>query len=251
MRLWRFLIFAAALFATNASAASVCTTSTATSCTQVVNLGPAVVPGNGIGNGAAAFYLFGSIGAPAGSTLNSVVLEIVIQESDTALSVRNTGTNLMQHVSVADSAFFDVTDTASGADGSLLDAAFPNSFTLHRPSSTIANLSLPNIAASSTYTCDSSAPCSLPKTLTLDSGAISGTGSSYNGTGQFDLDYTVAGSASLSGSDPIHLRLNSITRTSGATATVTYNFTPEPGSIVLIGSGLWIVVRRRKKLLGL
>jgi hypothetical protein len=248
MKRWRFLLSAMALLATTASA-SVCTLSTATSCTQVVNIPTGTVAGNGFYSASATFNLFGSIGVPAGSTLDSVTIEIVIRESVTALSLKNVGTNTMSNVTFTDAAYFDAGDTASASDDSLLDGALPNSLNLHRTPSNIINLHVGSLSPG-IYTCGSGSPCQLPQTLTIDTGALSGTASSYTGSGQFNLTYTVNTSATLSGSDPIHLRLNSETRTTDATATVVYDFTsvPEPASEALFGGGLAAFVLGRRLL---
>ncbi len=253
MKTWTVLLLASPIFVADASASLLCTSSTATTCTQVVAIPSATVAGNGFYSGSATFNLFGSIGAPAGYTLDTVTLEIVIRESVTALSLNNVGGTTMSSVTATDGAYFDADDTASTLDGSLLDAALPNSLNLHRSSRNIVSLSIGSIAAHSTFTCGGGVPCNLPQTLALDTGAIAGTTSSYTGTGQFELQYTVNTGMVLTGSNPINLRLNSETRTTDATATVVYTFTagtPEPFSVALVGSGILVFVIGRKRRLG-
>jgi PEP-CTERM motif len=200
-----------------------------------------------VSNASAIFNLFGSSGAPAGSVLDSVTLELAINETLTSLTLTNNGTNTTLNTHYIDSANFDANDTADATDAFNLDAALSNSGNQGDPLGIIANISAGRIAGSGgTFICSASAPCDLPLTLLVDTGAITGTTSSYLGSGTFELQFSTSSSYQITGFGG-----NNVTPTqtnfASAVATVIYDYsaavsTPEPGTTAMLAGGLLALV---------
>lgn len=247
MNLFKGLLLSAGLLAMTASASQITQT-------QSIPAGGGTLPTDVL-DASGTFELFGSI-APAGSILDSVTLEIVINESLTALTLTNSGTMATSSTHYIDQANFDANDTQDTTDATNLDAGLSNSLNQGDPLAMIANISAGSIAGSGgTFTCTANAPCSLPRTLTVDSGVISGTTASYTGTGTFDLQFSTDSSYQITGFggnnvNPIQTNMAS------AVATVIYNYTdpdpgpsvPEPATLMIFGSGLLAMAFAGKKL---
>jgi hypothetical protein len=240
MKVLAGLLMSAALLVSSASASII---------TQTVSIGtqPTDVSGS-----TALFNFFASAGAPGGSVLNSVTLEIVINETLTALTLHNTS-NATATFNYADQANFDAGDSANATDGNNLDIALGNSFNQGDPA---ANIYATHASLAGGASC--SPPCGsnlngLPQTLTEDTGIIAGNTGSYTGSGTFNLNYSTISGFSVTGSNNVQVAQTNVTN---AVATVIYNYStpsgvPEPATLAIFGSGLLgLSLIGRKKLLG-
>jgi len=185
-----------------------------------------------------SFLLFSSIGAPAGSVLTGVTINISIKETLTALSLQNTATSAA-NVRYTDSANFDAGDSANASDATSLDAGLVNSFLQGALPANIYVSALTPVAGGSTVVVSAG----LPSTLTVNSN-ISGTTAAYAGAGTFTLNYSTFSGFAVNGTGSNNIQ---VTQANNATAlaTVTYTYTagttsttPEPISMLLFGSGL-------------
>ncbi len=205
--------------------------------TQTVTFGPA----NTDESDAQTFATFqkfqSASGYVAGDILNSVTLEIVINQTITALSIKNTDSN-------ADTFTFKTLATYGVcADGTLTCSA---------PSADTAAL---GNAISSIYQIFSTGSTSIGPGVTqgfippasasknTDTGVITAASiSPYNTTGNFTIGYDTTTSESITGGGGNIVATQS--STTAATYTVIYNYTipqtgsPEPATMTLFGSAL-------------
>ncbi|SPE39998.1 exported hypothetical protein [Candidatus Sulfopaludibacter sp. SbA3] len=246
MRLLKVLFISASILAATASAATI---------TQTVNIPLSGTLPTDVSNAQGVFSLFGSTAAPVGSTLNSVTLEIVINESLTGLTLHNIGGADTSNTHYVGSANFDANDTQNGTDATNLDAALSNSGNQGDPLATIANINAGAIAIGAMFTCTASAPCNLPRTVSVDTGVVSGTTASYTGSGTFGVGFSTESSFQVTGFGGNNVNVTQ-TNVASAVATVVYNYTPgdgsptpEPAGMALLGGGLVAlgVIGRRKR----
>ena len=196
-------------------------------------------------NTPALFNLFGSIGAPAGSTLQSVTLLFTITETLNSLTLTNNDTK-SETARYTAQAVFDAGDSQSAADATALDNALANN-NANFPGATVYSSPSVTLSAGQSISTFSA----LPKTLTETTGSVLGTTSAYTGAGTFDLMYLTNSSFTITGGG------NNVAATqatvTGAVATVIYDYsppsaTPEPATTFLVGGGLIalsLVGRRR------
>jgi hypothetical protein len=192
------------------------------------------------------FYYFQSApGYVAGDILNSVTLEIVINQTITALSITNSDPTHSQSFVYTTTGTYQAGGTdpdISGFNSFAYDFhSTPSPFTLFTDS-----LTLP---ANST---DNSFP--VPIVTLTDSGVYtSATPSAYNTTGTFTFGYDTFTSTGFGGGGG---NLSSAqTTTTSAAYTVIYNYTapsstPEPATMTLFGSallGIGFFARKRVK----
>jgi hypothetical protein len=194
------------------------------------------------------FNLFGSIGAPAGSTLTGVSISETITETLNTLTLTNSSST-SQTAKYTGSALFDTTDSANGTDGTSLDNGLANSGNNNPPPGGLIYFTgTLSFSANQVYT-SSSFP--LPKVLT-ETTSTTGTTASYTGSGTFAIEYLTESSFTITGGG--NNVQNSQGTTSAATATVVYSYTvpsgtPEPSTFVLLGGALVALgsLRNRKK----
>lgn len=191
-----------------------------------------------VNNAAATFNFFQSAGAPAGSVLTSVSLEIVISEALTGLTVHN-NSGSSGSTRFFEQANFDASDSADATDDNNLDAALSNSGNQFDPSATVADIVFSSVSGGGSVTCTVSAPCFLPDILSVDTGLVGGTTASYNRTGTFTIGFSTSSSHSFLGGN---FSTTSLTAGASAVATVQYTYsspsTPEPASLVTLAGGL-------------
>jgi len=228
MKIFAGLALSAALLVSSASAATF--TQTATWPTSLTD----------INNATQSFLLFSSIGAPAGSILTGVTIQIGITETLTGLALHNTATSTA-NVRYNDTANFDATDSANASDSTTLDSALSNSFNQASPAATIYTSALTSVAGGATVTLSAG----IPSSLTVNTGQVGGTTASYSGAGTFTLGYSTFSGFSIQGTGGNNIQPTQ-TNQATALATVIYTYTPgtttpEPVSMVLFGSGLLAV----------
>src|SRR5579872_6827174 len=246
MKVLSGLLGLAAMLAMSASANTI---------TQTVNVGPLTTDVNFAG-ASAIFNFFGSSGAPGGSVLNSVTLEIVIHETLNSLGLtnNNAGSTTAQYTAANG---IDANDTASATDANALEATIPSfdrASTFHTGLLIYQNVF--TFASSGTVImCPGDAQCtSFPGTSSFDTGVVNGTTSAYTGSGTFNLQWDTLSAFSIAGGG--NNVQNSQNTTTSATATVIYNYSlpsgvPEPATLAIFGSGLVaLALVGRKKILG-
>lgn len=213
------LVIGSALLVSTASANPLTVTQTVSLSTAPTDVNPSA---------AGVFQLFGST-APgiAGDTLTGVTLELVVNETLTSLSLTDTDTSgQSQNAKFTVTANFDCglngstsaspvggtnCDTASATDGNTLDGDLANNSV--SAAAQIFTTGFLSFTDGQAY--NYGAP--LPKTLTEDTGAVTGTTGAYTGSGSFDLYYSTFTSFNSGGSSNINVTQKEVT---SATETV-------------------------------
>jgi hypothetical protein len=181
-------------------------------------------------------------GFVAGDILNSVTLEVLVNETVTALTITNNDPNLSHSFTYQTTGEYAI--NGSAPDAGNLSAALPFSVLVYTTGPR-------TIAGGSTSTFFPPGTAS----KNTDTGVLtSATPSAYDIAGTFTLSYdTLTGETFIGGGGN---EMASQTTVSGATYTVVYNFTapttstPEPATMTLFGSallGIGFFARKRIK----
>ena len=247
MKVLSGLLGSVALLAMSASAATI---------TQTVSIGPLTTDVS-FAQASGLFQFFGTAGAPGGSVLNSVTLEIVIHETLNSLGLtnNNTGSATAQYTAANG---IDANDTASATDTNALEGTVPSAdraSTFHTGLLIYQNV-FTFSSGGQVITCPGDPQCTqVPVgSSVFDTGVITGTTSAYTGSGTFSLQFDTLSAFSIAGGgNNVNSSQNT---TASATATVIYNYTapsgvPEPATLAIFGSGLIaLALAGRKKILG-